>query len=119
MSVSRASEKAEPIQEEEILAQALITGLRDFIVQIGQKKIVIGLSGGIDSAVVAVLATLALGPENVVAINMPSDFNSQTTRGLAQKLAEELNIRYEIIPIQASVDLTKKQIEDTLSISTS
>jgi len=47
---------------------------------IGQKKVVIGLSGGIDSAVVATLAVLALGPENVIAVNMPSEYNSDTTK---------------------------------------
>lgn len=66
--------------EIEKTATALITGFRDFMQSIGQKKVVIGLSGGIDSAVVAAIAVLALGPENVTTVNMPSEYNSATTK---------------------------------------
>lgn len=66
--------------EIEKIATALIAGFRDFMKSIGQKKVVIGLSGGIDSAVVATLAVLALGRENVIAVNMPSEYNSDTTK---------------------------------------
>ena len=102
----------------EKIATALITGFRDFMKSIGQKKVVIGLSGGIDSAVVAALAVLALGPENVTAVNMPSEYNSDTTKGLAKNLAEELGIEYRIVPIQESVDFTRAQIEGVFGVST-
>lgn len=105
-------------QEIEKIATALITGFRDFMKSIGQKKVVIGLSGGIDSAVVAALAVLALGPENVIAVNMPSEYNSDTTKGLAKNLAEELGIEYRIVPIQESVDFTRAQIEGVFGVST-
>lgn len=105
-------------QEIEKIATALITGFRDFMKSIGQKKVVIGLSGGIDSAVVAALAVLALGPENVTAVNMPSEYNSDTTKGLAKNLAEELGIEYRIVPIQESVDFTRAQIEGVFGVST-
>lgn len=83
----------------------------------GQKKLVIGLSGGIDSALVAMLAVRAIGAENVVAVNMPSVYNSDTTKDLAKDLAKELGIEYRIIPIQESVEYTKKQIGDILGIT--
>jgi NAD+ synthase (glutamine-hydrolysing) len=106
-----------PASEISQIAAALTVGLRDFMKNIGQKNIVIGLSGGIDSAVVATLAVLAVGRENVTAINMPSEFNSETTKGFAKRLADQLGIRYEIMPIQASVEYTRSQIEQTLGVS--
>ncbi len=64
-------------------------------------KVIIGLSGGIDSAVVAALLVEALGPEKVLAINMPSEYNSMTTKNLARLCARNLGIEYRISPIQA------------------
>ena len=63
------------------------------------RKAVIGLSGGIDSAVDAVLMAQILGPENVYAINMPSQYNSETTKNLAKQLADNLGVHYEVRPI--------------------
>lgn len=100
----------------EKIENALIYGIQDYMAKSGQKKLVIGLSGGIDSALVAILAVRAIGAENVVAINMPSVYNSDTTKDLAKDLATELGIEYSIIPIQESVDFTKCQIEDILGI---
>lgn len=65
---------------------------------------VIGLSGGIDSAVDAVLAAHILGPENVYCINMPSQYNTQQTKNIAEKIALNLGVHYEIRPIKAIVD---------------
>jgi NAD+ synthase (glutamine-hydrolysing) len=70
------------------------------------RKAVIGLSGGIDSAVVAVFLAKILGPENVYAINMPSKYNSQKTRVIAQQIATNSGINYEVIPIDAIVEAT-------------
>lgn len=82
----------------------------------GQKKLVIGLSGGIDSALVAALVVQAIGKENVIAVNMPSIYNSDTTKDLAKDLAKELGIKYSVMPIQESMDFTKKSIEETIGL---
>ena len=86
-------------------------GVQHFLVQTGLSKIVIGVSGGIDSAVAAALYAHVLSPENVLLINMPSQFNSTTTINLARRLAENLGCRYADIPINDSVALTIRQME--------
>lgn len=83
---------------------------------VGKKKLVIGLSGGLDSAVVATLAAISLGKENVIAVNMPSRFNSETTKGLAAELAANLGIRHLSVPIEANVGATKAQMENVLGM---
>ena len=79
--------------------QAARCGLRDFFVKNGYKKACIGLSGGIDSAVVACLAADALGRENIRALLLPSQFSSDHSVEDAKKLAENLGIEYNVIPI--------------------
>lgn len=81
-----------------------------------KEKIVIGLSGGIDSAVVATLAVMAMGSENVIAVNMPSKHNSDTTKNLAAQLAQNLRVPLYEAGIQESVDATKTQLETVLGI---
>ncbi|MCW1949637.1 MAG: NAD(+) synthase [Candidatus Shapirobacteria bacterium] len=93
------------------LYNGLIYGLKKFFEQTGIKKAVIGVSGGIDSAVSASLVTTVLGKENVIGINMPSVFNSGLTKKSAEKLCRNLEINYKIIPIQESVDRTINQLE--------
>jgi len=99
-------------RDTEELYDGLIYGLRKFFEQNNLKKGVIGISGGIDSAVSASLLTMALGKEKVLGINMPSKFNSNLTKNAAKKLAENLGIEYKIISIQNGVDLTEKQLKD-------
>ncbi len=84
--------------EEEIL-QALILGTTDYIRKNKFKKVVIALSGGIDSALTAVIATLAIGKENVSGILMPSIYSSRESIDDAKKLSDNLGIKYDIIPI--------------------
>ncbi len=83
---------------------ALVTGLRDYVVKNNFKKVAIGLSGGIDSAVVAALATEAVGPQNVVGITMPSHHNSTATKNDAKILAHNLGVEFQTIAIQPMVD---------------
>ncbi|OPY60456.1 MAG: Glutamine-dependent NAD(+) synthetase [Pelotomaculum sp. PtaU1.Bin065] len=93
--------------------QALNYGIDKFTRSIGMEKVVIGASGGIDSAVSAALYTQVLGPENILLVNMPSIYNSATTKDLAAKLARNLSCQYTVMPIQESVDYTIKQISHT------
>lgn len=82
-----------------LIHDALLLGLRDYFGKLGLKQAVIGLSGGIDSAVTAALAVRALGPENVRGVLMPSPFSSGHSVEDARRLAENLGIRYDIVPI--------------------
>ena len=99
------TESAKPIAPDETsnvekIYKALVLGLRDYFHKCGFKSAVLGLSGGIDSAVVACLAAAALGKENVRGVSLPSEFSSQHSLDDAQILAERLGIKYDVIPIQ-------------------
>jgi NAD+ synthase (glutamine-hydrolysing) len=94
----------------EVVYAALKYGTTKFLSSIGLKDVVIGVSGGIDSAVAAALFTDILGPEHVYMVNMPSVFNSQTTRSLSYKLARNFGCWFTEIPIQQSVDHTVEQM---------
>ena len=93
--------------------KALSYGIRKFLASIRMEKVVIGASGGIDSAVAAVLYASVLGAENILLVNMPSRFNSQTTKDLARSLAENLGCFYAVFPIEESVRHTVEQISST------
>jgi NAD+ synthase (glutamine-hydrolysing) len=82
-----------------LIHDALILGLKDYFGKVGLSKAILGLSGGIDSAVTAVLATRALGKENVSVLLMPSEFSSDHSIEDARILAENLGISYTIFPI--------------------
>lgn len=88
-------------QETEELYSALVLGLRDYFSKSGFKKACLGLSGGIDSAIVASIAAEALGPENVIAVGMPSRFTSETSLKDAKELVANLGIQYEEISIES------------------
>jgi NAD+ synthetase len=90
----------QPHAEEEEIGRGLILGLRDYIRKCGFRDVVIGLSGGIDSAVTAALAVEALGLKQVTGIAMPSQFSSQHSIDDARVLAEKLGIAFHIVPIE-------------------
>ena len=90
--------------------QALVLGTRDYVRKNGFSKVVIGLSGGIDSALVAALAVEALGNENVIGISMPSRFNTAETRNDAEKLAENMGIEFHTVPIAETLDAFSKTL---------
>jgi NAD+ synthase (glutamine-hydrolysing) len=79
--------------------QALVLGTKDYAGKNGFKKVLLGLSGGVDSSVTAAIAVAALGPENVIGVSMPSKFNSPQTISDAEKLAKNLGIEFHTIPI--------------------
>lgn len=87
-----------------LIHDALVMGIRDYFRKLGFQKAILGLSGGIDSAVTIVLAAEALGSENVKAVLLPSQFSSQHSIDDAVELAERLSIDYSIIPIKDAYD---------------
>jgi NAD+ synthase (glutamine-hydrolysing) len=89
------------MEQDAEIGHALILGLRDYIRKCGFKNVVIGLSGGIDSAVTAAVAVEALGSEHVTGIAMPSQFSSQGSIDDAQSLAESLGIAFHVVPIES------------------
>jgi len=101
--------------DEELLYKALVLGLRDYLHKCGFTAAVLGLSGGIDSALVAVLATAALGKENVRGISLPSQFSSQGSLDDARILAANLGIQYDVIPIQPAFAGVKAQLQDVFA----
>ncbi|WP_235714380.1 NAD+ synthase [Alkaliflexus imshenetskii] len=86
--------------ETSLIYDALVMGVRDYFHKSGLKKAVLGLSGGLDSALTAAIAADALGAENVQGILMPSQYSSDHSVADAQQLAENLNIGFDIIPIR-------------------
>ncbi|MFZ0393974.1 MAG: NAD+ synthase, partial [Terracidiphilus sp.] len=91
---------AEPAADDTAAAwQALVLGTRDYVRKCGFSKAVVGLSGGIDSALVAAIAAEALGAENVLGVGMPSPYSSQGSIDDSRRLAANLGIRFELIGI--------------------
>jgi NAD+ synthase (glutamine-hydrolysing) len=97
----------------EKIYHALILGIRDYFTKMGFKKATLGLSGGIDSALVLVLAVHALGKENVRVLLMPSRYSSDHSVDDALQLAKNLEIQHEIIPIQQMVDSFGQSLSQT------
>ncbi|CRF33070.1 NAD+ synthetase [Brachyspira suanatina] len=97
--------------EYKLIYDTVIYGIRKFMKSIGINKVVIGVSGGIDSALSSAMYVNAIGKDNVLLVNMPSKFNSDTTKNLAKTLSDNLGCAYMVVPIQESVDYTVKQLE--------
>jgi NAD+ synthase/NAD+ synthase (glutamine-hydrolysing) len=85
--------------EEASVYAALVLGTRDYVRKCGFRQVIIGLSGGIDSALTAAIAVDALGPENVIGVGMPGPYSSEGSIDDARKLASNLGIRFELLPI--------------------
>ncbi len=93
------------------LAQALESGVRGLLRRVGIHRVVVGISGGIDSALSAALYRRIVAPEDLLLLNLPGPYSSQTTRGLARQLAEAIGGCYAEVPITAAVDLTRSQLD--------
>jgi NAD+ synthase (glutamine-hydrolysing) len=100
---------------EEMIFSALSLGIRDYVRKCGFKNVIIGLSGGIDSALVAVLAVDALGAKNVLGVAMPARYSSEHSLSDAEMLAKNLGIRFEILPIEPAFNSIEKQLEKVFS----
>lgn len=96
----------------ELIYHALIRGMKDYVVNNGFSQVVLGLSGGIDSALVLCLAVAAFGKDNVEAILMPSQFTAQMSIHDAQTLADNLGVHYDTIPIDPIVKIYKNSLAD-------
>jgi len=92
--------RVERLDELAEIYQALVLGTRDYVRKNGFEKVVIGLSGGADSSLVAAIATDALGADNVIGISMPSRYSSPGSKSDAETLARNLGIEFKIIPIE-------------------
>ena len=95
----------------ELIYNALVMGVRNYFQKLGFKKAIIGLSGGIDSAVTAVIAAKALGSENVYNVLLPSRFSSDHSVTDAVKLAENLNTPYDVIEIENTFNALEKTLK--------
>jgi NAD+ synthase (glutamine-hydrolysing) len=91
--------------------EALVMGVRDYFRKSGFQKAVLGLSGGLDSALTLYIASLALGAENVRALLMPSRYSSGHSVDDARQLAEKLGCPYDIVPVQETVDAYEKALK--------
>ncbi len=105
---------AEPIfpAREQLLFAAMSLGIRDYVRKCGFKSVILGLSGGIDSALVAALAANALGAENVLGVAMPARYSSSGSLTDAERLAKNLGLRYEVLPIEPVFNSVEAQLHN-------
>ena len=108
-STNIISEKV--FRREETLYSALCLGVKDYFDKTGHKKAVMGLSGGIDSSLTACIAVDALGKENVWGINMPSEFSSEHSLTDSEKLAQNLGMSLQSLPIEELVNNTAQSLK--------
>lgn len=92
--------------------QTIVEGIKKFCKQSGLERMVIGLSGGVDSALAAVLFVEALGAENVLTVNMPSKFNDQKTKDAARYVAEALGTEYLVSPIENLANMVRTELSE-------
>ncbi len=106
-----AESTAEDAFEVQATWDALVLGTRDYVRKCGFSKALIGLSGGIDSALVAAIAVEALGAENVMGVGMPSGYSSEGSKDDARDLAERLGIRFELLGIHAGFETLMRTLD--------
>ena len=104
---------AHRLGDEEEMWNAIVVGLRDYVAKNGFKSVLIGLSGGIDSALVAALAVDALGPDRVHGVAMPSKYSSDHSIEDAELMAKNTGLGFRIVEIQKMVDAFRNQVELT------
>jgi NAD+ synthase/NAD+ synthase (glutamine-hydrolysing) len=97
--------------DEASVYSALVLGTRDYVHKCGFQKAIIGLSGGIDSALTAVIAADAVGPENVIGVGMPGPYSSEGSIDDARALAKNLGIRFELLSINLAYEAYRKTLE--------
>ena len=102
----------QPVSSIEEVRKALVIGTRDYVNKSGFQKVLIALSGGIDSSLVAAIAVEALGPDNVIGVSMPSQFSSVGSETDAKDLAKNIGIRIESIPIREIVASMELALRD-------
>jgi len=105
------------ISDLESIFDALVLGVKDYAKKCGFKTALIGLSGGIDSALVTVIAAAALGSKNVFTIAMPSKWNSLNSKIDAEELARRLNINFDVISIKNLFESFKETLEESINLS--
>ena len=111
-SQTLAGDRHEQIGGDEASAySALVLGTRDYMHKCGFHKAIIGLSGGIDSALTAVIAADAVGPENVIGVGMPGPYSSQGSIDDARALARNLGIRFELLSINSAYDAYRQTLQ--------
>ncbi len=111
-SQSLSGEMHAQIEGEEASAyEALVLGTRDYVRKCGFQRAIIGLSGGIDSALTASIAADALGPDNVVGVGMPGPYSSRGSIDDARELAENLKLRFELLSIDEIYEATRRTLE--------
>ncbi|MBL7958758.1 NAD+ synthase [bacterium] len=101
IEANRAISNGWTAPDEQQIYDALILGIRDYMSKCGFKKAIIGLSGGIDSALVAAISVEALGKDHIIGVSMPSRYSSEHSKDDAKKLATNLGIEYRSIPIES------------------
>lgn len=115
--IASLPERENSWSKEELIVEALITGIRDFFSKLGFKKATLGLSGGVDSAIVLTLAVKALGPENVIPVMMPSPYSSDHSISDSVQLCKNLGCTFKHIPIGSvfgsMLDTLKVEFEGT------
>ncbi len=114
MHADGTEETIAQMEEESEIESALHLGIRDYMRKTGFSKAVIGISGGIDSAIVLCLAARALGPDNVLGIAMPSQYSSDDSLNDARQLADNLGVELRVIPISPIYDAYLKSFRDHL-----
>lgn len=115
VETSKGDDHSNDLTGDEAVYEALVLGTRDYIRKCGFRSVLIGLSGGIDSALVAAIATDAVGKENVTGIGMPGPYSSEHSVSDARSLTRELGIRFEIVSIKCGYEAMTTTLDPLFS----